>query len=88
MDTLVAELRAGEAGTLGGPRIIEEELPLNRLYVTVIWPEWVHVPAEDRGKIILDAYEISSGPHARLAIGAALGLTPDEATRIGVNSAN
>jgi hypothetical protein len=85
-DALVAELNAGADGTLGGPRIVEEELPQHRFYVTVIWPEWVQVPAEDRGRIILEAYQ-EAGVDKTLRISVALGLTPDEAMRIGKNSA-
>ena len=83
---LATELRAGDAGTPNGPQIFEEDLPQNRRYVTVIWPEWTGIPPEDRGRIIGEAYEQAEGPQSRLSIGAALGLTPDEAVRIGANA--
>jgi len=86
VSALATELRAGDAGTPNGPQIIEEDLPQNRRYVTVIWPNWEGIPAEDRGRIIGEAYEQAEGSQSRLTIGAALGLTPDEAVRIGANA--
>ena len=72
---------AGRSTT--GPQIIEEEQFGSRIHVTVIWNAWKDLPPEERGRAIMDAYE-----HARpadvLRITIALGLTPAEATRLGI----
>lgn len=79
---LAQELIAG--GTPDGPDIVEEALPQNRKYVTVIWQEFASVEASKRGKVILDAYNEAQGPEAMLSISAALGVTPEEAIRLGL----
>ena len=81
---LVGKLEDELAGrSTTGPQIIEEEQFGNRIHVTVIWDAWSDLPPEERGRAIMDAYE-HARPDDVLRIIVALGLTPTEATRIGI----
>ena len=52
--------------------------------VTVIWDAWSDVPRDRRAGIILDAYREARGQEGMLAISVALGLTRQEADKLGV----
>lgn len=72
-------------GPANAPAIIEEQVPRSdRLYVTVVWDEWNDISPEDRGRIILDAYERVRGTDIAQRISVALGLTHTESQRLGV----
>jgi len=83
---LVAELQHdAPTGPPGAPQIVEEENRRHMLHVTVIWDEWGDVAPEQRGKIIMDAYEqVRQEDLPRITV--ALGLTHSEAERIGVDA--
>ncbi|MEI7880402.1 MAG: hypothetical protein WCI95_05965 [bacterium] len=85
VDAIAAELK--EKSVMGpGPRIIEEQQRRGGfIHVTVIWDEWKNVPVEDRGRIIMDAYERERND-VILKITVALGLTSDEAHRLGIDT--
>jgi hypothetical protein len=71
--------------TRRGPRIIEEKVRgINRIHVTVIWPKWRDIDPADRSSTILDAYEQARGPEGMLSVSVAMGLTPEEADRLGI----
>jgi hypothetical protein len=68
------------------PRVIWEENPyLDRVQVTVIWDRWQDVDPEVRGRIIVDAVETARGQEVARKIGLALGVTPEQAERLGVS---
>jgi len=80
----------------GNPVIIEEQsatawLPQGatpgsepvRLYV--VWDSWAGMDQLERSSIILDAYEVTHGAGAAANVTLALGLTTDEATRLGID---
>lgn len=83
---LAKELHSNEStGPATAPQIIEEEERHNFLHVSVIWDAWNDVAPEDRGRIIMDAYEKErSADVSRITI--ALGLTHAEAERLGVHA--
>lgn len=65
------------------PNIIEEATSLGNLHVVVIWDAWGHVPPQERGKVIMEAYKTLPGDQfTRISI--AMGLTPEEAERLGI----
>ena len=82
--TLVEELgKVGISDTPDVPTIYEEpQRPRDYLHVTVVWNKWKGVPTEERGAIILDAYEQSSMKDKLSRITLALGVTPGEAERL------
>jgi hypothetical protein len=83
---LAKELQRNEpTGPATAPQIIEEEQRGNFLHVTVIWDAWKGVVGEDRGRIIMDAYE-QQRPADVTRITIALGLTHAEADRLGVHA--
>jgi hypothetical protein len=86
-DELVQELArhlAGGPDLPPFPEIYEEPLGANTLAVTVLWPEWVGMPDEERTEIILEGYQREKGPPFVLKIGVAVGLTPLEARHLGL----
>ncbi|MBV9850417.1 MAG: hypothetical protein JO250_12140 [Armatimonadetes bacterium] len=88
-EAIAQELRLQRPdGPPDAPIIIEEETPRgSHLYVRVIWDAWGDVPMEERGRIILDAYQKAQGADAVLKISNVLGLTHAEARRLGVEAA-
>jgi hypothetical protein len=81
----------------GNPIIVEEQatgnwlpggatiaVPLpTRLYV--VWDAWEGIDQLERSTIILDAYELSHSPSAAANVTLALGLTVEEAHRLGIS---
>ena len=53
-----------------------------RLYV--VWSEWGGLSQRERSEAIMDAYEAARGPQEALQVMVAMGLTPDEARRMGL----
>jgi hypothetical protein len=89
-DEMVAELARhlhGGAGLPSEPRIVEEVQRLSdALHVFVFWSEWETVTEEERASIILDAYEQERSKEEALKITVAMGLTPMEAKRLGMEA--
>ena len=69
----------------GIPDILEQELAYGqKLQVHVIWDRWEGIGADERGPIILDAYERARGLPAMLQVTSALGFTPAEADKLNI----
>lgn len=83
---LALELKkAAETGPPDAPVIIEEGVrPGHLLHVTVLWDKWKDLDPEDRGRVIMDAYQEARGEKEALNIVVAMGLTHEEAERLGV----
>ena len=83
---LAEELRLQRPdGPTEAPLIIEEKTPRRDfLHVQVIWDRWAGIPGEDRGRVIMDAYQQIRGMETVLKISSVLGLTSAEAQRLGV----
>jgi hypothetical protein len=87
LEILLHEWRAQQEGT-GEPLIIEEsplrgELP-NHLYV--VWSRWGDLTPLERSRLILQAYERYKGREITSRVTLAMGLTPDEAEKIGIST--
>jgi hypothetical protein len=87
VDALKRELqRNRKSGPRSAPIVVEEEVRGSRnLHVTVIWDRWEGIAPEDRGQVILDAYSEGRGADEMLRVSVALGLTHEEAKRLGVS---
>jgi len=85
---LADELRGTQPSrpSADSPIIVEEDQRFgNNLHVTVIWNQWSMVQDKaERGAIILDAYDDAGQKQNLQRITMALGLTPLEATRLGI----
>jgi hypothetical protein len=69
----------------GRPIIIEEKGSPNRpTHLYVIWDEWESLSQQERSEIIMDAYEKTRGGDAALLVTLAMGLTRQEADRMGI----
>ena len=83
---LAEELRLQRPdGPADAPPIIEEKTPRSDfLHIQVTWDRWLGIPGEDRGRVIMDAYQQVRGTDTVLKISSVLGLTPAEAQKLGV----
>jgi hypothetical protein len=83
-DRLAQEWESPE-GDAAEPIIIEESerqrVP-DHLYV--IWSEWADLSQYERSKIVLNAYERVRGRSLALNVSLAMGLTVEEADRMGI----
>ncbi len=88
VEDLAEELRLQRPdGPADAPFIVEEKTPRHDfLHVRVIWDRWAGVPGEDRGRVIMDAYQRVQGTETVLKINSVLGLTPAEAKKLGVEN--
>jgi len=66
------------------PLIFEQPIPgTDTIHVLVLWERWARVPPQERGQIILEAFE-QSQPALFHRITVALGLTLSEALSLGL----
>ena len=88
VEELAMELKSPREGTGEGalPLILEERQRYgNNLHVTVIWDRWRQVRDKaERGAIILDAYHEAGRLDDAKLITMALGVTQEEAQRLGI----
>jgi len=66
------------------PEIIIERPNPSTTHLYVIWSKWKDLEQIIRSRIILDVYEEAKGPDEFDKVTAAMGLTPDEASRLGI----
>ena len=66
------------------PVILEQSDRGGIVHVFVVWSDWSHLTREQRGEIIMDAAERVKSKDQLLKITIAMGLTPDEAERFGI----
>jgi hypothetical protein len=85
-DRLVHEFECPSANPGDQPIIVAEPPegrgPINRLYV--IWDAWSQVKLEDRSEIIVNAYVRHYGDDLANHVSVAMGLTAEEAKRLGM----
>lgn len=81
---LVAEWR-DQANEDPRPVIIQEENSAGgAVHLFVIWDAWGSMAQRDRSEIIMDAYEEVAGMPMAVQVTLAMGLTTEEAQRMGI----
>lgn len=83
VDVLAQEFRSPSVESKQLYFQIQPQPPLNRFHITVIWDRWKNQSHQERSEIILDAYEAWQGPGSAQSISVAMGLTQQEAERLG-----
>ena len=76
-----------QPGTIEPVIIEESERQQSPSQLYVIWNEWKGMSQYDRSKIILNVYESLRGRDAALNVTLAMGVTPEEAERMGIEYA-
>ncbi len=67
------------------PEIHEEQDPAGRtVHIYVIWDAWEDVDDNKRAELVMDAFVELYGREAVLNVTIAMGLTSDEANRMGL----
>jgi hypothetical protein len=67
------------------PRIVEADDRISKnMHVYVLWDAWDSVSERERSEIILESYEKSRGTQEMLRISVAMGVTPLDAQRLGL----
>jgi hypothetical protein len=79
---LEAELRSPK--DTGEPEIVIERTNPATTHLFVIWSKWEHLVQMVRSRIILDAYAGTMGDEETNKVTVSMGLTPDEASRLGI----
>jgi hypothetical protein len=79
---LIAELRTPRDA--GEPDIVIEEPGPGTVHLFVKWARWNGLEQTVRSRIILDAYSAVKGDQEALKVTVAMGLTPSEAERMGI----
>lgn len=82
---LAEEIRTPSARPDAQPIIIAEPAdpaPITRLFV--IWDDWSDLGQQDRSEIITNAYERVHGLAEAARLSIAMGLTPSEASKMGI----
>lgn len=80
-------IREWEApGEVGEPLIIQEAAALNEppRHIYVVWSAWEQLSPLERSRIIMNAAEAIGSIDYSLHVTVAMGLTPQEAERIGI----
>jgi hypothetical protein len=85
-EVLRAELRAEleHPKASGEPEIVIERPNPATVHLYVIWSKWNDLEQMARSRIILDAYTETKGESEANKVTVAMGLTPAEASRLGV----
>lgn len=84
---LVEEIRSPQPGT-AEPIIIQESQGQQApTHLYIIWSEWGQLTQLERSEIVLEAYREAKGTSFASQLRVALGLTPVEAERMGIDYA-
>lgn len=83
IDALTQEFRAPSPEDRQPYFQVQQQPPLDRVHVTVIWDRWKSLSHQERSEVILDAYEAWRGQGSAQSISVAMGLTTTEADRLG-----
>jgi len=82
---LVDEWKNPREGRLAEPVIYEVDPGGNEpIHLYVVWKKWQDVNPTDRSDVILDAFESVRGKKQVVRVALANGLTPDEASSLGL----
>ncbi|HWE97803.1 MAG TPA: hypothetical protein VG269_27860 [Tepidisphaeraceae bacterium] len=68
------------------PVILEESSAKGEVvHVYVVWSQWAHLNRDQRGEIVMEVAELVKLRQDLLKITIAMGLTPHEADKFGLN---
>lgn len=62
---------------------INIDRPGERVHLLVVWDDWHSLSQQERSLLIMDAYRAAEGPEAASLVSVAMGLTQQEAERLG-----
>lgn len=86
LERLLQEWRSPQTSEHAEPVIIEEQPGnddrVNHLYV--VWSDWGDLTPIERSKLVLQAYARLRGQDLANSVTLAMGLTPDEAEKVGI----
>jgi hypothetical protein len=54
------------------------------IHLYVIWQDWKPLDLRERSEVIMEAFEDARGPEQALRVSVAMGLTREEADRMGI----
>lgn len=84
---LVEEIRSPQEGMAEPVIVLESQGQQTPTHLYIIWSEWGQLTQLERSEIALDAYREAKGSNSASNLRVALGLTPDEAARMGIEYA-
>lgn len=84
---LAEEIRSPQPGTAEPIIILEGQGQQIPTHLYVIWSEWGQLTQLERSEIVLEAYREAKGTKFASQLRVALGLTPEEAERMGIDYA-
>jgi len=84
---LVDEIRSPQPGTAEPIIILESQGQQTPTHLYVVWGEWGQLTQLERSEIVLDAYREAKGASYASQLRVALGLTREEAARMGIEYA-
>ena len=79
---LTQEFQAEDSEDYRQPLVAIEPVG-DRNHLLVIWDAWRNLGQGERSRLIMDAYEAAKGREAALNASVAMGLTQEEAQRLG-----
>jgi hypothetical protein len=86
-DQLVQEWREPDPARVEPFIVEEQDSRTGTLRLYVFWRAWAGLPQRERSEVIMDAFEQARGPAPEVRVTLAMGLTPDEAERLGMRPA-
>ncbi len=84
---LAEEIRNPQGGNTEPLIILEAQGQQTTTHLYVIWSEWAQLTQLERSEIALEAYGNVHGARGAINLRVALGLTPEEAQRMGIEYA-
>jgi len=85
VDRLAGELK-GEKSEDPKPYVLVEGDEANGpLHIYVVWEEWESLAMQERSSVVMEAYKTCESPENVLRVTVAMGLTPEEAPRYGID---
>lgn len=84
---IVEEIKNPQEGMAEPVIVLESQGQQTPTHLYVIWSEWGQLTQLERSEIALEAYREAKGRNFASNLRVALGLTPEEAARIGIEYA-
>lgn len=81
---LVEEIQNPQPGAAAPIIILENQGQQTPTHLYVIWSQWGQFTQLERSEIVLEAYRAAKGLVFAATLRVALGLTPEEAERLGI----